>query len=79
MAKHDPKIAQSLIAIAPSCDKLSDKDLLHALNPVIVDIEKDETYSTRAKLKIFSLLTMLCNVEAKERKKYMKKVIRAVR
>lgn len=79
MAKHDPQIAQSLIAIAPGCDTLSDKDLLSALNPVIVSIEKDDTYSTKAKLKIFSLLTMLCNVEAKDRKKYMKKVISAVR
>ncbi len=79
MAKHDPQIAQSLTAIAPECDKLSDKELLHALNPVIVSVEKDDTYSTKAKLKIFSLLTMLCNVEAKDRKKYIKKVISAVR
>ena len=79
MAKHNPEIAKNLIAIAPTCDKITEKELLDNLNPVIVMVEKDDTYSTRAKLKIFSLLTMLCNVEAKDRKKYISKVIRAVR
>lgn len=79
MAKHDPQIAKSIDTIAATCDKISEEELLTVLNPVIVAIEKDDSYSTRAKLKIFSLLTMLCNVEPKERRKYVRKVVRAVR
>ena len=79
MAKHNPEIVNRLVPVAGSCDKISEKELLGALNSVIVAIEKDDTYSTRAKLKIFSLLTMLCNVEPKERRKYVRKVMKAVR
>ena len=79
MAKHDPKIAEDVALVLPNCGTISEQEFLAALNPVIVGVEKDDTYSTKAKLKIFSLLTMACNVEPKERKKYMKKVAKAVK
>ena len=35
MAKHDPEIAKNLIAIAPTCDKITEKELLQATDMAI--------------------------------------------
>lgn len=73
MAKHDPNIQLSFLKAMEGCEKMGEAALQEALNPTILIIEKDDSYSTSAKLKIFSLLTSLANCAPKERPKYVKK------
>ncbi len=76
MAKHKPEILQNFMAASRGCEAMDEKELLDKLNPTISAVEKDDTYSTSAKLKIFSLLTSMTNCAPKERGRYAKKVAR---
>jgi hypothetical protein len=53
--------------------------LLNHLNDTIVAVETDDSYNTKEKLKIYSLITSLSNSEGKERKKFAKKIVKALR
>ena len=79
MAKHDPSIQKNFIEALSGCASMEEHDLLDALQPTILVIEKDNSYSTSAKLKIFSLITSLSNCAAKERLKYVKKISRRLK
>ena len=52
----------------------SEQELMDAVNHTVVDVELDDNYSTKQKLKIYAVLTSLSNCSEKERKKYAKKV-----
>jgi len=79
MAKHDPEILKEFNELMEGCEKLQESDLLDRLNNTIVKVEKDDTYSTSSKLKIFSLITSLSNCTEKERKKFVRKIARALK
>ena len=79
MAKHDPSIQKNFIDAMSGCATMEEHDLLDALQPTILVIEKDDSYSTSKKLKIFSLIASLSNCEAKERLKFVKKISRKLK
>ena len=79
MSKHDPSIEASFSDALAGSDKMEERDLLDALKPTIIVIEKDDSYSTNAKLKIFALITSLSNCAPKERPKFVKKISKALK
>jgi hypothetical protein len=79
MAKHDPVIAAEFTELMTDVEKLSEADLLERVNKTVLKVEMDDTYSTKAKLKIFSLITYLSNCTERERKKYVRKISRALK
>ncbi len=74
MAKSE--LAQRLQQIVFENNTTTMKDFIDALNPIIVEVELNESYSTAVKLKIFDLFTKMCNCEGRERKKYANKAAR---
>lgn len=79
MAKHDPSIQSEFLNAMNGCEKMKEAQLQEALNPTVLTIEKDDSYSTKAKLKIFSLISSLSNCAEKERPKYVKKIAKALK
>ena len=79
MAKHDPKIRTDFLEATKGCEKMKESELTEALKPTVLIIEKDDSYSTNAKLRIFSLLTSLSNCAERERPKYVKKIAAALK
>ncbi len=60
--------------------KLStDNEFIESLNILIINIEKDDSYSTRRKLKIFDLMTQLSNCAEKERRKFARRLRRQLK
>ena len=76
MSRHDPAILAGFTESMKNAEELSDKELLDALNPTIGAVEKDDSYGTSAKLKIFLWISQLSNCEPRERKKYIRKISR---
>lgn len=79
MAKHDPNIQKEFAEALQGSEKMEEFELLDAIRPTILVIEKDDTYSTSQKLKIFSLITSLSNCAEKERPKYVRKITSALK
>ena len=79
MSKHDPDIVKYFEDALKGCENFSENDLLNAINPTILAVEKEDSYSTKEKLKIYSLLTTLTNSEPNERVKYVKKVAKILK
>ena len=79
MAKHDPKNAETFQTNLRDLDTMSEQDLLDHLNQTIVTVETDDSYNTKEKLKIYSLITLLSNSDEKERKKFVIKIYKALR
>ncbi len=79
MAKHDPKNAETFQTNLRDLDAISEQDLLDRLNQTIVTVETDDSYNTKEKLKIYSLITLLSNSDEKERKKFVTKIYKALR
>lgn len=79
MAKHDPNNYMNFQEAMHGCEKMEEADLQEALKPTILVIEKDDSYSTSAKLKIFSLITSLSNCANRERPKYVRKIVSALK
>lgn len=79
MARHDPSIQKNFTEAMKGCAAMAEHDLLDALQPTILVIEKDDSYSTSAKLKIFSLITSLSNCDPKEREKFARRIARKLK
>ena len=79
MAKHDPAISKNFTEATAGCENMKEQELLDAINPTVYVLEKDDSYSTSAKLKIFSLLTSLSNCAPKERAKFVRKIASALK
>jgi hypothetical protein len=79
MAKHNPEISKNFAEAIAGCENMSEQELLEAINPTVYILEKDDSYGTSAKLKIFSLLTSLSNCAPKERARYAKKITSALK
>ncbi len=74
MSKKNKDASAEFFKAMEGCDKFEDSDLLDRLNPTILHVEKDDSYSTSRKLKIFALISSLSNCSEKERKKYVRKI-----
>ncbi len=74
MAYHNKVSASKFEKNATGAEKFSEQKLMDAVNHTVVDVELDDNYSTKQKLKIYAVLTSLSNCSEKERKKYAKKV-----
>ena len=70
------ELADRLLAIEEENRGTSMKDFIDALNPIIVEVELNERYTTSEKLRIFDLFTQMSNCEVRERKKYARKAAR---
>ncbi|MDO4416404.1 MAG: hypothetical protein Q4C20_15135 [Erysipelotrichaceae bacterium] len=79
MAKHDPNIQKQFAEALQGSEKMAEFELLDAIRPTILILEKDDTYNTSQKLKIFSLITLLSNCAEKERPKYVRKITSALK
>lgn len=79
MAKHDPKNALKFETDLKDLDTMEEQVLLNHLNDTIVAVETDDTYTTKQKLNIYSLITSLSNSEGKQRNKFAKKIVKALR
>lgn len=79
MAKHNPKVAEEFQTNTSDLETMSEQDLLDRLNKTIVAVEVDDAYSAKEKLKIYSLITSLSNSDEKDRKKFAKKIYKALR
>lgn len=69
-------LAEQLLSIIEGSHEISTKELMDAVNPIVVEVELDETMKTSRKLKIFDLFTRMYNCSEKERRKYGKKISR---
>ncbi|MBE6109765.1 MAG: hypothetical protein E7194_05030 [Erysipelotrichaceae bacterium] len=79
MAKHDPNIRTGFLEALQGADKMKESELQEAIRPTVLIIEKDDSYSTSKKLKIFSLMSSLSNCAEKERPKYVRKIAGALK
>ena len=74
MAYHNKVSASKFEKNTTGAEKFSEQELMDAVNHTVVDVELDDNYSTKQKLKIYAVLTSLSNCSEIERKKYAKKV-----
>jgi hypothetical protein len=74
MSKHDPAILEQFKTSTAGYETFTDRQLLDALNPIVAILEKDDTYSTSAKLKIYLWISQLSNCAPKDRKKYIRRI-----
>ncbi len=74
MAKHNPDTARIFEENMKGCAALEEKEFQDKINVTVLAVEHDDTYSTKERLKIYSLLTSLSNCAEKERAKFANKV-----
>ena len=74
MSRKNKETSAEFVKAMEGCEQFEDSDLLDRLNPTILRVEKDDSYSTSKKLKIFALISSLSNCAEKERKKYVRKI-----
>jgi hypothetical protein len=79
MAKHDAKVSENFQKNTGDLDKMSEQDLLDRLNETIVEVETNDGYNTKEKLKIYALITSLSNSSEKDRRKFAQKIYKALR
>ena len=74
MSRHDPTLYKEFKAALADCNKMDEKTLMNACNPYILRVEMDDSYSTKAKLKIYAEFTYLANAPARKRKGHVRKL-----
>lgn len=74
MAKSE--LAQRLLSVVDESRNQTTREFMDALNPIIIEVELNETMKTSRKLKIFDLFTQMANCEGRERKKYGRRIAR---
>lgn len=74
MAYHNKDSQNKFIENTQDVETFTEQQLMDAMNATVVDVEVDDNYTTKQKLKIYSYMTSLSNCTEKERKKYAKKV-----
>ncbi len=77
--KHDPAVVESFLNIMEQGASLEEVEFLDRLNMIVCTVERDDTYSTNEKLKIYELLSQISNCFPEERAKYAKKLVRVLR
>ena len=79
MAKHNIAIYNQFIHDMQDVMNEDEQTLQTSVNKTIESVEKDDTYSTSAKLNIYASLSSLCNCEVKERSKWVKKAAKRLK
>ena len=79
MARHDKKNAELFLQAMKEVERMDEQTLVDSLNPTIILVETDDTYNTKQKLNIFSLISSLSNSEERQRTKFVKKIYKALR
>lgn len=74
MAYHNEQTRALFETSMNGVNTFQEQQLMDAVNETVKKVELDHDYSTKQKLKIYSVLTSLSNCSEKERKKYAKKV-----
>lgn len=74
MAYHNKQSAAKFETNMNGVESFNEQQLMDAVNKTVVDVELDDSYSTKQKLKIYAVMTSLSNCAEKERKKFAKKV-----
>lgn len=76
---HDNGILQQFEQIFEEGKNLGETEFLDKLNVVTQAVEKDRSYSTNEKLKIYELLSQICNCAPEDRERYAKKLSKALK
>lgn len=71
MAKSE--LARRLLNIVDESAGKTQQEFVDSLNPIIVQVEVDEHYNTKDRLKIFDQMSRLTNCDVHQRRKYAKK------
>ena len=79
MGKIDQAKVAEFTKSLENCKNYSEKELLDSLNPIILEVEKNDELSTKNKLAIYSMITNLSNCSEKEREKYARKLTRLLK
>jgi len=79
MKKHNPENLKTFEESLKDYDKMSEQQLLDALNKIIVIVENDDSYNTNAKLTIYAFISSLSNCDERERKKWVKKIAKLLK
>lgn len=74
MAYHNKQTSAQFEVNIDQAEKLTEQELMDAVNETVKCVELDSSYTTKQKLKIYSVLTSLSNCSERERKKYAKRV-----
>lgn len=74
MAYHNKQSQNTFFENTKNVETFTEQQLMDAVNTTIVEVELDDNYSTKQKLKIYAVMTSLSNCSEKERKKFVKKV-----
>lgn len=79
MSKHDQKTAEAFLKLMDGCESMPENVFQNNLKPTVLAVELDDSYNTKEKLKIFSLLSSLSNCSENERRKYVKKIYKVLK
>ncbi len=74
--KNDGSVKRQFLESVKDAAKMEEKAFLESLNKTIVNVEKEKSYTTADKLKIFELFTKLSNCAAADRQKFIGKIAR---
>ena len=79
MAKHNPKIVKDFVSRMEEVLDKDEMEVLNVVNDTVRIIEKDTTYTTSEKLKIYATLSSLCNCETKDRHRWDTKAAKCLK
>ncbi|MBR3310451.1 MAG: hypothetical protein IKG15_01365 [Solobacterium sp.] len=74
--KNDGSVKRQFLESVKDAAKMEEKAFLESLNKTIVNVEKEKSYTTSDKLKIFELFTKLSNCAPVDRQKFINKIAR---
>lgn len=76
---HDNGIAEQFQTLLQHATGMTETEFLDSMNIIIRAVEVDPSYSTNEKLKIYELISQISNCLPNERRKYAKKLLKALR
>lgn len=77
--KHDGEVLERFDAILLQASSMTESEFLDSMNIIVCAVERDSTYKTNEKLKIYELISKISNCLPTERKSYAKKLRKALR
>ena len=79
MNRHNPNISKEFVTKMEEVLESDEMDVLKVVNDTVRIIEKDTSYTTSEKLRIYARLSSLCNCEQKERAKWASKAAKSLK
>ena len=76
---RNSSIAREFERVYEEGKNLTELAFLQKLNEIVIMVAKDDSFSTNEKLKIYELLSQICNCLPQERPKYASKLLSKLR